>query len=148
MTAATLLSKNLIKLAKPDISDDQTALIAKWSVPVIMLIVVYFTLSGNQTIVALLLMGYSFVTQLFPALVISLMKRNPLSPLAAMCGIVVGVLVAAFLTFTHATVGGLMPWLPQAIQDFNVGIIALIANVVVLLVVGAVTRPATESQEA
>ncbi len=148
MTAATVLSKNLIVAMKPDISDDQTALIAKWSVPVIMLIAVYFTLSGNQTIVSLLLMGYSFVTQLFPVLVASLMKRNPVSTPAAMAGIVVGVLVAAYLTFTHASVGGLMPWLPQMIQDFNVGIIALIANVVVLVVVSAITRPAAESQEA
>ncbi len=147
MTAATVLSRNLIALAKPDMGDDEVATVAKWAVPVIMLIAVYFTLSGNQTIVALLLMGYSFVTQLFPVLVASLMKRNPVSTPAAIAGIIVGVLVAAYLTFTHATVGKLMPWLPQMIQDFNVGIIALIANVVVLAVVSAIVKPAAKAQE-
>ena len=37
----------------------------------------YFAISGSSTIVALLLMGYNFVTQLFPAVVFSLRKRNP-----------------------------------------------------------------------
>ncbi|MCU4161347.1 sodium:solute symporter family protein, partial [Acidiphilium sp. AL] len=55
-------------------------------------------------------------------------------------GIVVGVGVAAWLTFSHASVGSLMPFLPQGIKDFNVGIIALIANVVVLVAVSAATR--------
>ena len=49
--------------------------------------------------------------------------------------------VAAVLTFTHATIGTLIPGLPQAIQDINVGIIALVANIVVLVVVSAVSRP-------
>ena len=105
-----------------------------------MLISVYFTITGSSTIVTLLLVGYSFVTQLFPTLVASLMKDNRVTSAGAHAGIVVGVVVAAVLTFTHASVGSLMPWLPQAIQDFNVGIIALIANVVVLVVVSALTQ--------
>ena len=44
--------------------------------PVVALVAVLFTLRGGETIVALLLMGYSFVTQLFPALVLSLARRN------------------------------------------------------------------------
>ena len=47
--------------------------------PVVALVAVFFTLQGGQTIVALLLMGYSFVTQLFPSLVMSLLPRNPLT---------------------------------------------------------------------
>ena len=39
-------------------------------VPVVALVSVLFTLRGGTTIVALLLMGYSFVTQPFPALVL------------------------------------------------------------------------------
>jgi SSS family solute:Na+ symporter len=140
MTAATLLSKNLIGLARPGVTDDQTVGLAKWLVPVIMLIAVYFTITGSSTIVTLLLVGYSFVTQLFPTLVCSLMKRNPVTATGAFAGILTGVVVAAVLTFTHASVGSLMPSLPQAIRDFNVGIIALIANVVVLIVVSAATR--------
>ena len=50
--------------------------VAKALVPVVALVAVYFTLQGGQTIVALLLMGYSFVTQLFPSLVLSLARND------------------------------------------------------------------------
>ena len=106
-----------------------------------MLVAVYFTLTGNATIVTMLLVGYSFVTQLFPAVVASLMPRNPTTPAGAFAGILVGAVVAAVLSFTHATIGSLFPALPQAIRDLNVGIIALAANIVAMVVVSAVTRP-------
>ena len=140
MTAATVLSKNLVGLARPDATGDQTVGLAKWLVPVLMLIAVYFTINGSSTIVTLLLVGYSFVTQLFPTMVASLMKRNPVTAVGAMAGILTGVVVAAVLTFTHATVNSLIPGLPQAIQDLNVGIIALVANVAVLALVSALTQ--------
>ncbi len=140
MTAATLLSKNLVGLVRPDASDDQTVGLAKWLVPVIMLIAVYFTITGSSTIVTMLLVGYSFVTQLFPTVVASLMPRNPVTAAGAFAGILAGVVVATVLTFTHATIGSLLPGLPEAIRDLNVGIIALAANVVVLIAVSAVTR--------
>ncbi|HVB69070.1 MAG TPA: sodium:solute symporter [Acetobacteraceae bacterium] len=140
MTAATLLSKNLVGLMRPDASDDQTVGLAKWLVPVIMLIAVYFTITGSSTIVTMLLVGYSFVTQLFPTVVASLMPRNPVTAAGAFAGILTGVVVATVLTFTHATIGSLLPGLPEAIRDLNVGIIALAANVVVLIAVSAVTR--------
>ena len=88
-------------------------------------------------------MGYSFVTQFFPAVVVSLMPRNPATPAGAFAGILVGALVAAVLTFTHATIGSLFPALPEAIRDLNVGIIALAANILALVVVSAASRPRT-----
>jgi hypothetical protein len=109
----------------------------QWLVPVVVLVAVYFTLTGNATIVTMLLVGYSFVTQLFPAVIVSLMPRNPTTPAGAFAGI----LVAAVLSFTHATVGSLFPALPQAIRDLNVGIIALAANIVAMVVVSSVMRP-------
>jgi SSS family solute:Na+ symporter len=140
MTASTLLAKNLIGLARPGASDDQTVTLAKFLVPVIMLVAVYFTLNESSTIVTMLLVGYSFVTQLFPTVVASLMRRNPVTPAGAFAGILTGVVVASVLTFTHATIGSLIPGLPEVIRDLNVGIIALAANVAVLVVVSAVTQ--------
>ena len=141
MTAAMLLAKNLVGLARPEATDDQTVALAKWLVAVVMLVAVYFTLTGSATIVAMLLVGYSFVTQLFPAVIASLMPRNLATPVGAFAGILVGVVVAAVLTFTHATVGSLFLALPEAIRDLNVGIIALAANIVALVAVSAVSRP-------
>jgi SSS family solute:Na+ symporter len=141
MTAAMLLSKNLIGVLRPEATGAQTVALAKWLVPAVMLVAVYFTLTGNATIVTMLLVGYSFVTQLFPAVIVSLMPRNPTTPAGAFAGILVGAVVAAVLSFTHATIGSLFPALPQAIRDLNVGIIALAANIVAMVVVSAVTRP-------
>jgi SSS family solute:Na+ symporter len=140
MTAATLFAKNFIGLASPSMPPDRIATIAKALVPVIMLIAVYFTLSGNSTIVTLLLVGYSFVTQLFPALIMSLLARNPVSKEGAFAGIAVGVIAAAYLTFSHASLGGMFPGWPQSLKDLNIGIVALILNVVALLLVSAVRR--------
>lgn len=140
MTAATLLAKNFYALARPGAPAEQIASVAKFLVPVVMLIAVYFTLSGNSTIVTLLLVGYSFVTQLFPALIASLLPRNPVSKSGAFAGIAVGVIAAAYLTFSHASFGAMLPGLPQPIKDLNIGIIALILNVAALLLVSALTR--------
>jgi SSS family solute:Na+ symporter len=145
MTAAMLLAKNLIGLLRPEATDAQIVALAKRLVPVVMLVAVYFTLTGNATIVAMLLVGCSFVTQLFPAVVASLMPRNPATPAGAFAGILVGAVVAAVLGFTHATIGSLFPAPPEAMRDLNAGIIALAANLVALTVVRAVSRPRTVS---
>ena len=76
MTAATLLSNNVYRLAHRSAADHHIVRVAKLLVPVVALVAVYFTLAGGQTIVSLLLMGYSLVTQLFPALALSLTKSR------------------------------------------------------------------------
>jgi solute:Na+ symporter, SSS family len=143
MTAATLLAKNLVGLARPWATDDEIATLAKWLVPVVMLVAVYFTITGSATIVTMLLVGYSFVTQLFPTVIASLMPHNPTTATGAFAGILAGVAVAAVLTFTHATIGSLFPGLPEAVRDLNVGIVALVANIVVLVIVSAMSGPRT-----
>lgn len=140
MAASTLFAKNFYGVARPSASPGQIAMVAKILVPIIMLIAVYFTLSGSSTIVTLLLVGYSFVTQLFPALIMSLLARNPVSRVGAFAGILVGVIAVSFLTFSHASFGGMFPGLPQPIKDLNIGIIALILNVAALLLVSVVIR--------
>jgi solute:Na+ symporter, SSS family len=66
-----------------------------------MLVGVYFAISGNATIVTMLLIGYSCVTQLFPTVIASPIPRNPTTPAGAFAGILVGVVVAAILNL-HA----------------------------------------------
>jgi SSS family solute:Na+ symporter len=114
--------------------------LAKLLVPAIALLSVFLTLNGGDTIVMLLLMGYSFVTQLFPALVASLMKNNFVTKQGAMAGIVVGVLTVLYVTITSSTVSTLFPALPQMVKDLNVGIIALILNTVVMVIVSLFTQ--------
>jgi len=136
MTAATLLANNLYRLAHRSAADHHVVRVAKLLVPVVALVAVYFTLTGGQTIVALLLMGYSFVTQLFPALALSLTKTRWTTPAGAAAGIVAGVATVAAVSLTHTTIATLFPGLPAAMQELNVGLIALAVNVIVLAVVG------------
>ncbi|GAA0632709.1 sodium:solute symporter [Kutzneria viridogrisea] len=144
MSSATMLAKNLYRVVRPATSEARTGLLAKALVPVVALIALYFTFNGGDTIVSLLLMGYSLVTQLFPALLLSLAKRRLVTTSGAACGILAGVAVVAVLTLTGVTVGGLAPGLPQPVKDLNVGVVALLVN---LLVLGAVTL-ATRRKEA
>ena len=134
MTAATLLANNLYRLAHRSATDHQVVRVAKLLVPVVALVAVYFTLAGGQTIVALLLMGYSFVTQLFPALALSLAKKQWATPAGAAAGIGAGVATVAAVSLTHTTIATLFPALPVPIQELNVGLIALAVNVIVLVV--------------
>jgi solute:Na+ symporter, SSS family len=141
MAAATLLAKNVYQVVNPKVTDKQVSMTARYLVPVVALIAVFFTFKGGNTLVTLLLMGYSLVTQLFPTLVFSLMKNNFVTKQGAFAGIGAGVATVAYITITGSTVGTLFPFLPQAIQDFNAGIIAMIINIVVLVVVSLATKP-------
>ena len=147
-TASTLLANDVYRgLLQRGASDATVTKIARVLVPVVALVAVAFTLHGGETIVALLLMGYSFVTQLFPALICSLAPRNRATKQGAFCGIVVGVAIVAVTTLMHLSVGQLLPFLPEPLKDVNIGFIALAMNVIVFVVVSALTQPRVQSGE-
>ncbi|WP_176052339.1 sodium:solute symporter family protein [Paraburkholderia caribensis] len=148
-TASTLLANDIYRgLVQRNASDETVAKLARVFVPVVAVVAVLFTLHGGETIVALLLMGYSFVTQLFPAVICSLAPRNRATKQGAFCGILAGVAVVAVTTIFKMSVGQLMPFLPDALKDVNIGFIALAVNVVVFVVVSAVTQPQAEAERA
>jgi SSS family solute:Na+ symporter len=147
MAASTLLAKNVYKVFVPKATDQQITTLAKSLVPVVALVALFFTFQGGNTLVTLLLMGYSLVTQLFPSLIFSLTKNNFVTKQGAFVGILAGVLTVAYITISATTVGTLFPSLPQAIKDLNVGVIALIINLVVTIAVSFVTRGARSSSK-
>ncbi|MDQ6600606.1 sodium:solute symporter family protein [Bacillus salipaludis] len=140
MVSSSSLAKNVYKVIVPAATDKQVSIIAKSLVPVIALISVYFTLNGGDGIVTLLLMAYSFVTQLFPAVLASLMKSNFVTKQGAAGGMITGMIVVGYVTITGASIGTLFPILPQSVQELNTGIIALIVNVSTMIIVSLVTR--------
>jgi SSS family solute:Na+ symporter len=116
------------------------SLVARALVPVVALLSLLLTLRGGQALVALLLMAYNVVTQLFPALILSLGRTPRVSALAASAGIVAGELTVAVVTITGASVAALVPSAPQMVKDLNVGVVALVVNAVVIGVVSLVPR--------
>lgn len=146
-TASTLLANDVYRgLLKRDASDASVTRLARMLVPVVALVAVAFTLHGGETIVALLLMGYSFVTQLFPAMICSLAPHNRATKQGAFCGILAGVAVVAVTTLMHLSMGQLFPFLPDAAKDVNIGFVALALNIVVFVVVSALTQPRTSGE--
>ena len=147
ITAATLIANDVYRGALNRKADDrQVGKLARVLVPVIALVAVGFTLKGGETIVALLLMGYSFVTQLFPAVVCSLFAHNRVTKQGAFAGIVVGVAVVTYTTLTKTSVGQLFPFLPDRLKDLNIGFLALALNIIVLVVVSAITQHRSAAQ--
>jgi solute:Na+ symporter, SSS family len=143
ISAATLLANNIFRIARPQTTDATVSRLARLLVPVVALVSVFFTLDGGTTIVALLLMGYSFVTQLFPPLIASLLPRNPVTREGAFAGICVGVATVAVTSLTHTSVATLFPALPETLRDLNIGVVALILNLIALSAVSAMTRRRT-----
>jgi len=140
MTSATLLANNVYRPLRSSASSAEIAKLSKWMAPCIMAVGLFFALQGGKTIVALLLMAYAFVTQLFPVLLMSLLRNNPVTPIAAMLSIAVGEATVAWVTLTKQSVASLFPLLPDALKDVNVGVVALVLNIATLVVVTLLTR--------
>ncbi|MBT2616970.1 MULTISPECIES: sodium:solute symporter [unclassified Bacillus (in: firmicutes)] len=147
MTASVTLSKNVYKVIIPTASEKQISMLSKMLVPVISLICVYFTFNGGNSIVTLLLMAYSFITQLFPAILFSLAKNNVVTKQGAAAGMIAGVITVAYITITNASIGTMLPALPQVLKDLNSGIIALGVNIIIMLIVSTFTKQLPVSSE-
>jgi SSS family solute:Na+ symporter len=140
IAAATILAQNVYRVLSPSTSDRSISILARALVPALSLLAAVMTLRGGQAIVALLLMAYNFVTQLFPALILSLGARPKISAAAAAAGIIAGELTVGAMTVSGATITTLLPAAPQWVKDLNVGLAALAVNVVVLGLVALIVR--------
>jgi solute:Na+ symporter, SSS family len=148
IVSATTVARNIYKGLNPGTSDATVQTLTKALVPVIALGAVAFVFAGGQTIVTLLLLGYALVTQLFPALLSSLVRPGWVTREGAMAGIVAGVGLVAAMSFSGATPGSsttvdsLIGGLPDFLAQLNLGVLALIVNVIVTGLVSTATRRA------
>jgi len=146
IASATIVARNVYRGLNPHASDATVTTLTKLLVPVVALGAVAFVFAGGQTIVTLLLLGYALVTQLFPALLWSLVRPGFVTRPGAIAGIVVGVGVVAAMTFSGATPGSsttldaLVGGLPAWLADLNLGVVALGVNVLVTAAVSTATR--------
>ena len=144
MTASTILAKNVFRPLVPSLTDRTVAWLARALVPIVALLATMFALHGGESLVPLLLMGYSMVTQLAPALLLSLAPAPIATRAGAIAGILAGEIVVGAITVSGTTLAKLLPGWPSAVTDLNIGVVALGVNVLVLLVVSAMTRPRAE----
>ena len=73
---------------------------------------------------------------------LSFLRQNPATKQGAFCGVLAGVVTVALITLTKSTIADILPFLPDALQDLNVGFVALIVNLGVMALVSLVTRKA------
>jgi solute:Na+ symporter, SSS family len=148
ISATTILAQNIFRVLAPSTSDRTTALLARGLVPITAFVAAVMALRGGAAIVTLLLMGYNFVTQLFPALILSLGTRPRIGAAAAFAGIAAGEATVAAISISGSSIATLIPSAPQFLKDLNVGVIALVVNVIVMAIVGVVVPRAEIAAEA
>jgi SSS family solute:Na+ symporter len=146
MVSATVLSKNVYGAFRPETSEEQAFRLAKFLVPVVALAGLVFTLTSGLDLVLLLLLGYSVVTQLFPALFFSLLPNNFVTKWGAGAGVLAGVAVVAYLTVFEVKLREVFPAL-GSLGDTNVGIVALLVNLIVMVAVSFATRPSKVARD-
>lgn len=134
LAAASLVSKNLLAdygfVRSPQAETNATRVF----VVVIAILAFAFWAVARQSLVGLLLIAYNGVTQFFPGVVLSLSEKTRPHPTGVGAGIIIGIATLAYFAAT----GKSIPW------GLNVGFLALILNVIVLVVVSAIMRkPAT-----
>lgn len=129
LTAATLFAKNFYRpIFAPAMTDDQVARMAKVLVLVISAITLYFAIYSSTTLVNLLLLGYSGVTQFFPGVVYGLYWRR-VTMAGVFTGMVVGVAIVAYLMLNKM----------DPFMGLHAGFFALCVNFVVTTVVSLLT---------
>jgi SSS family solute:Na+ symporter len=143
ITMATVLVKNVLRPVMPGLGERTLGLAARGVVPGIALVAALLALHGGEAIVPLLLMGYNLVTQLFPAMILGLAKRPFATREGALAGVVTGVVVVVLQVRSGLTLAKVFPALPPSVTDLNVGVVAVAANALVLVIVSAATRRRT-----
>lgn len=131
-----LIANDIYRPMRKNTSDSHIAILARFSIPILTIIVVLLTIYGGKTIVSLFLLGYGFVSQLFPAVVFSIFKKSNKSPFINDKGIFAGVSVGVFMVI----IGNIYDINSQDIfpflsQSFSFSLLALIFNAIVLLMV-------------
>ncbi len=143
VSASTILANDLWGVARRHQADArELAVAAKLFVPAVAAVALWCALAGGETIVVLLLLGYALVTQLFPAVIASLAPRPLFTAGGAFAGVVAGVAVVVAMTLAGRTPAAIAPFLPRAVLDLNVGVVALAANVSLAAAVTRITRAA------
>jgi SSS family solute:Na+ symporter len=129
LTAATLFAKNICQpIFAPNMTDRGVALLAKMMVLVVTAAALFSAIHSSASLVSLLLLGYSGVTQFFPGVVLGLFSRRVTLP-GVCAGLGTGIAVVAFLILSHRD-----PYL-----GMNAGFIALCINFSVTGVVSWLT---------
>jgi SSS family solute:Na+ symporter len=146
MSTATMITTNIIEPINSNLADKSKTFWAKGFVILISIICALLSMSDSNTLATLYLTSFSLITQMAPSLYLSLRKKNTINKYGSGVGMSVGVGIVIYMTFSGTTMAQLFPSLPSIIQDLNVGIIALGANVILMFSVSYATKSRTNEK--
>ena len=130
-TSAMLFVKNFYRpVFAPNMTDDSLVKLSKAVVVILTVISLYLALYSSLSLVALLLLGYSGVTQFFPGIVLGLYWRR-INLISTSAGIAVGETIVAYLVLNKM----------DPFMGLNAGFVALAANMIVTVLVSYMTAP-------
>ncbi len=128
-SASLEFTDGVIKNIKADISDKSTLLIMRIGVFVIGALAYFITVFGGQGLIALLLGAYGSIVQFAPGVYGALYSKRATAP-----AIITGLIVGTVVNYYYQLVAPVTPF------DIHAGILGLICNVVIVIVVSALTQ--------
>ncbi|KUK13844.1 MAG: hypothetical protein XD52_0880, partial [bacterium 42_11] len=129
LTLAGLLSKNLYGLIKENASDRELVIVSRVSVLIFGLAAMFLALFAGGRLVALLLLAYAGMTQMFPGAFLGLFFRK-FNKLAISSGMIAGLITITYLKFFG----------PGDYLGIHFGLWGLAVNLIVVLIVSALTK--------
>ena len=130
LSSANLLARNVVqKGLAPGLDDRRTAWLARGLVVPVALIALGLALNAPAMLVDLLLIGYSGVAQLAPAVLLGMFSRRP-----TLAGISAGLVVGIGFSAAAQLAGWKLPF------GLHAGLAGLLLNILVVLLVGRFTR--------
>ncbi|HEM8169220.1 TPA: sodium:solute symporter [Providencia stuartii] len=135
LTTSNMLAGVVQKALNVSEEKRQSGIYARFMVPLVALVSLYFIFHSNDTLVAIMLLGVNIVAQFFPALLMSFRKHNPMTATGAMAGIIAGGIFLAVTYIEHISLSQLFPWLGKGLEFMNIGIAAFVLNIIVATVV-------------
>lgn len=138
LTCGSLFSRNVYRVIRTDASDASQMRAGRVAVVVVTALAVGFTLLQAETLVNVMVAVYDTVTQLAPALVLSMVWRRTTA-----AGVLAGLLTGIVCLVVPPVTDGLAALVPAGTVP---GLPALVVNTVVAVVVSRVTRaPAADA---
>ncbi len=108
-------------------------------VPVVALVSLYFIFNGNDTLVAIMLLGVNIIAQFFPALIFSFAKRIQ-SRLRALFGDYGRCHYLAVTYVYHISIADIFPFITNGFEYMNIGVVAFAMNFIVTFFISYLTR--------
>lgn len=131
LTASTLIAKNVYRpMFAPEMAEVDVRRLVRISVAVVTVVAFCLSIHSSTTLVGLLLLAYSGVSQFAPGIVLGIFSSR-VNAAGVLTGLFAGLSIVGYLIFTQS----------DPLYGMNAGFIGLVVNVVLVVAVSLMTAP-------